>query len=209
MKRGVPTPSTYRVVAVPQARGGGWLFAPADTGTLGPALALLPDAETAPAAALWADALAREGIIVRMLPATADASLLRAAVALLRGTAGADTANVGTWASGAQAAALVEVLAGTGAPRVAFVIAQNAPMSPNSRVALRELKRRRVPLLGLYSGATATQRAAVLRNAMGGRRGATVRIYRTAGADLLVPTGQGPRFAPGLPGEVVEWLRGR
>ncbi len=217
VKRGGPTPSTYRVVAVPRARGGGWLFAPSDTGTLGPALALLPDAETAPAAALWADALAREGVIVLVLPApttepataTADASLLRAAVALLRGTAGADTANVGTWASGAQAAALVEVLAGTNAPRVAFVIAQNAPISSSSRAALRELKRRKVPLLGLYSGATATQRAAVLRTAMGSRRGATVRTYRTAGADLLVPTEQGPRFAPGLPGEVVEWLRGQ
>ena len=209
VRRGVPTPSTYRVVAVPQAHGGGWLFAPADTGTLGPALALLPDAETAPAAALWADALAREGIIVRMLPATANASLLGAAVTLLRGTAGADTTNVGTWASGAQAAALVEVLAGTSAPRVAFVIAQNALMDPSSRAALRELKRRKVPLLGLYSGATATQRAAVLGNAMAGRRGTTVRIYRAAGADLLVPTGQGPRFAQGLPGEVVEWLRGR
>ncbi|MFC7666936.1 hypothetical protein ACFQT0_05515 [Hymenobacter humi] len=213
LKRGMPTPSTYRVEQVPQGTGAAWLFSPSDTSTPGAALALLPDTETAPAAALWADALAREGVIVLVLPAAdsataaAEAPRLQTALSLLRSTAGADTATIGAWASGARAAALAQVLANPGGPRVAFFMSQNADIDPASRAAFRELRKRKLPLLGLYGGAAANQRAAALRNALGGRRGALVRAYRTAGPDLLVPDGLSPRFGPGLPNEVVEWLR--
>ena len=215
VKRGVPTPSTYRAKEVPQATGSAWLFAPADTGTLGAALALLPDAETAPTAAIWADALAREGIIVLLLPAADSATIatetprLRAALRLLRGTAGADTTNVGVWAAGRRAAAVAQVLAGATRPRLAFLIAQNADFDAASRDAFRELVRRKIPLLGLYGGPTAVRRAAALRQATGSRRGAMVRHYPSPGLDLLLPGPMSPRFAPGLPADVVEWLQGK
>lgn len=214
VKRGVPTPSAYRVGQVPQPTGAAWLFAPSDAGTPGAALVLLPDSETKMAAALWADALARQGIIVLVLQAADSATAatetprLQAALRLLRGTAGADTTNVGAWAAGARAAVLAQVLATVGGPRAAFVIAQNAVVDAAGRTALRELRRRKLPVLGLYGG-TASPRAAAMRNALGGRRGATVRTYRTAGADLLVPGGLNPHFGPGLPGDVVTWLRER
>ncbi|HEX8329617.1 MAG TPA: hypothetical protein VF629_18915 [Hymenobacter sp.] len=215
LKRGMPTPSTYRVEEVPQPNGTAWLFAPSDTGTLGTALALLPDAATAPAAALWADALAREGVIVLVLPAADSATAadegprVQAAVRLLRNTAGADTADVGAWAAGPRAAVLPQVLTAANAPRVAFAIAQNPELDAASQAALRELKNRKLPLLGLYGGPSATQRATALRNAFGGRRGITIRTYRAAGTDLFVGEGLSPRFATGLPMELMEWLRGR
>ena len=215
VKRGVPTPSTYRAEEVPQATGSAWLFAPADTGTPGAALALLPDAETAPTAALWADALAREGIIVLLLPAAdsataaAEAPRLQTALRLLRGTAGADTANVGVWAAGRRAAAVAQMLAGSTGPRLAFLIAQNADYDAAGRDAFRELARRKTPLLGLYGGPAAARRAAALRQATGGRRGTTVRQYSTPGLDLLLSGPMSPRFAPGLPTDVVEWLQGK
>ncbi|MBH8560018.1 hypothetical protein [Hymenobacter negativus] len=213
VKRGVPTPSTYRAEEVPQATGSAWLFTPADTGTPGAALALLPDAETAPTAAIWADALAREGLIVLLLPPTdsataaAETPRLLAAVRLLRGTAGADTANVGVWATGARAAAVAQLLTTAEAPRVAFLMAHNMAVGPASNAVLRELRRRKLAVLGLYGGTTASQRATALRNALGGRRGGTVLTFRTAGPDLLRP--DGGAFGPGLPGAVVEWLQGK
>ncbi|MBF9238505.1 hypothetical protein I2I05_13955 [Hymenobacter sp. BT683] len=214
LKRGAPTPSTYRVEELPQDNGSAWLFSPSDTGTPGAALLLLPDAATAPAAALWADALAREGLIVLVLPATdsaappAEAPRLQAALRLLRSTPGADTASIGVWATGGRASAVAQVLAAPDGPRTAFVIAQNAALDPTGRDAFRALKKRKLPVLGLFGGAAFNQQAATLRNALGGRRGATVRTYRTTGPDLLIPDGLSPRFGPGLPNEVVEWLRG-
>jgi hypothetical protein len=216
VKRGVPTPSTYRVEELPQASGSAWLFAPSDTGTAGAALALLPTSATASATALWADALAREGIIVLVLPvadsatAATETPRLQAALRLLRGTAGADTANVGIWAVGARAAATAAAVAAPGGPRATFIIAQNTDLDPATKAAFRELRNRKMPVLGLYGGPAATQKAALLRNLLGGRRSqAVARAYRGAGADLLVPGGLSRGFGPGLPGEVVEWLRGK
>lgn len=215
VKRGIPTPSVYHVEEVPQATGSAWLFVPSDTSTPGPALALLPDAQTGPTAALWADALAREGVIVLVLPvpdsakALADASPLPAAIRLLRSTAGADTSNVGVWAVGAQAAAVAQLLARPNHLPVAYLITQNAEIDLANRVAFRELRSRQVPLLGLYGGGASARRAGALRSVLGRGRGVAVRSYRTTAPDLLVPGGLGPRFGPGLPGEVVEWLRGR
>ena len=214
VRRGPPNPSAYRVAAGPEP-GPAWLFAPADTGTAGPALALLPDAATAPAAALWADALAREGVIVLVLPAAdsatapAERARVRAALRLLRGTAGADTANVGLWAAGARAGGVAQLLAEADGPRPAFFIAQNAVLGPAARAAVRELGHRKLPVLGLAGGEAAARRVSELREALGGgRRAGAGRAYRSAGPDLLVPGSLGPRFGPGLPADVVEWLRG-
>jgi hypothetical protein len=214
LKRGGPTPSTYRVEEVPQANGTAWLFAPADAGTLGPALALLPDSATAAAAPLWADALAREGVIVLVLPAAAatpetEASRLQTALRLLRNTPGADTAYVGAWAAGPRASAVAQALAAPTGLRVAYFLAQNPLAGPEVRVAMRELRNQKVPVLGLCGGTDATTQAAALRSALGGRRGASVRAYRQAGPDLLVAGELGPQLAPGLPGEVLNWLRER
>ena len=215
VKRGAPTPSTYRVEQIPQMSGSAWLFAPSDTGTPGAALALLPTTETMLAAALWADALAREGIIVLVLPAvdsataTTEAPRLQTALGLLRGIAGADTANVGVWATGTRAAPMAQVIAGVNSPRVAYFIAQNAGIDVAGRTAFRELRRRKVPVLSLYGGQSSAQGATARRNVLGGRRSSAVRNYRTAGLDLLIPGGRIPRFGPGLPGDVVEWLRGQ
>lgn len=209
VRRGLPTPTGYRVEEVPQARGSAWLFAPADVRTPGPALALLPEAATAPAGALWADALARDGLTVLLLPAADTAGpattgpLLRAAHRLLHNTAGTDTANLGTWASGACADAVARALAAPGGPRTAFFILQNAPLAAGSRAAYRELARRQLPVLGLYGGPGAAVEAARLREAL---RGQPVHSYRTAGPDLLVPGPVGRTFAPGLPGEVTQWV---
>jgi hypothetical protein len=213
VKRGEPTASTYRVEEIPQATGSAWLFAPSDTGTPGPALIMLPDTATAAAAALWADGLARDGIIVLVLPAAdstgapAEMPRLQAAVRLLRNTPGADTTKVGAWATGARATALAEVRATPASPRLAFIIAQNAETSPAARAAFRELTKRKLPVLGLYGGAAATQRAAALRTALGGKRNSAVRAYRAAGPDLLVPGRGYPQFASGLPDDVAAWLR--
>ena len=215
LKRGMPTPSTYRVEELAQDAGSAWLFSPSDTGTPGAALALLPDTETAPAAVLWADALAREGIIVLLLPAVDSTSApletprLQMALNLLRATPGADTTSIGVWAAGTRATALAEILTAPDGPRAAFVIAQNVSVGPGTRTAFRELKKQKIPLLALYGGDNATQRAAPMRNAIGGRRGAQVRTYRGTGPDLLLPAALGSRFGPGLPNEVVEWLRGQ
>ena len=215
VKRGSPTPTAYRVEEMPQTTGSAWLFTPADTGTQGPALALLPDSAAAPAAALWADALAREGVIVLVLPvadsasAVAETPRLQAALRLLRNTAGADTANVGVWAAGARAAAVAQAVGVPGAPRVAFVITQNATIDPPTRAAFRELKARKLPLLGLQSGPGAAPRAAAQRTAAGGRGRAAVLVYRSARLDLLVPGRLSASLAPGLPGDVMQWLRAK
>ena len=214
VKRGTPTPSTYHVEELPQGTGSAWLFAPADTGTPGPALALLPTAATAATAALWADALAREGTIVLVLPAAdstaaeTEAPRLQSALQLLRSTAGADTATIGVWACGSRGPAVAQALQKPGA-RVAFLIIQNAEVDAAGREVFRELRSSKLPVLGLYSGPAAARQAADLRNALGGRRGATVQTYRNAGPDLLVPGGTVPQFGSGLPGNVVEWLRAR
>jgi hypothetical protein len=133
---------------------------------------------------------------------------LQAGLRLLRSTPGADTASVGAWASGARALAVAQALASPDRPRLAFFMAQNAEVSAADRPLFRELNKYKLPLLGLYSGANSARQASALRNALGGSRRATVRTYRAAGPDLLVPGGPSPRFAAGLPGEIVEWLRG-
>lgn len=211
VRRGPPTPTAYRVEEVPQAQGSAWLFAPADVQTVGPGLALLPDAVTGPSAATWADALAREGLAVLLLPAADSAgpataaAQLRAARRLLRNTAGVDTANLGIWATGPRADAAALALAAPWGPSMAFFIVQNAPAAAASRDAYRALARQKLPVLGLYGG-SGTSSAAAAASLRGALRSPAVRTYRTAGPDLLVPGPGGPTFAPGLPDAVVQWL---
>lgn len=228
LKRGAPLARTYRVGKAPSANGPFWLFAPADTSTPGPALVLLPDASTAPTAALWADALARNGIITLLLPASDSTSFtndsttlttesfLQGALVALHHTAGADTANIGMWAAGVQPLRMTGGLFLTQAimqrrrnPNarnlsLSFLIAQNARLDAHSRMVLQQMKLNQVPVLGLYGGGGA-RAAAKLQQALGRRRGA-VRVYRGTGPDLLVPGGVSPRFGAGLPEDVVRWL---
>jgi len=204
VKRGPPAPSTYHVEELPQGTGGSaWLFAHADTRTPGAALALLPDSTTVAAAPLWADALAREGIVVLVLPVADSTTGLAQARALLRHLPGVDTTSIGVWAAGRRATALARELAAAGtAP--AFAILQNVA---NDRSALRILRHQQLPVLGLCGGAPAAE-AGRLRAALGGR-GNAVLSFPNAAADLRLPSGFGPHFGPGLPGAVVEWLRQR
>jgi hypothetical protein len=210
VRRGQPAPSTYRVEELPQAAGSAWLFAPSDVRTPGPALALLPDSATALAAPLWADALAREGVIVLVLPMADSATTgLAAGLRLLRDTPGADAATIGVWAAGARAETLAQELAVPNGLKVNFVVAQNTIVSPEARAHFRELLRQKLPVLGVYGGPSSLAlQAPRLRAALGGKR-KTVLVYREAGPDLLVPGTLGTRFAPGLPDEVVSWLRAR
>ena len=213
LKRGEPDPSSYRVGLVPLAGEPSWLFTPTDTGTPGAALALLPDAATVAAAALWADALARAGIIVLLLPPADSAAIttatetprLLAALRQLRATPGADTTSLGAWVAGSRATA---VAAAPGL-RLGFFIAQNAVIDAATRPVFRELRNRKLPVLGLYGGPDAVQRAAQLRAAVGTRRGNLVRSYRATDATLLTGAGLNVRFGSALPDEVVEWVRSR
>ncbi len=212
VKRGPPDPSTYRVEEFPQPGGGSaWRYAPADTSTAGPALALLPDAATAAAAPLWADALARNGFVVLLLPPTDSTSLvlaaghLRMSLRRLRATAGADPAHLGVWAAGRRAGTMAEVLAADSIP-VAFFVAQNVELTAAAKAAFHHLGTHKLPVLGLFGGSDADL-AGALRGVLG-RRG-TVLLRRAAGADLLVPGPLGPTLGPGLPGAVAEWLRGQ
>jgi hypothetical protein len=207
VKRGPPTPSTYRIEELPQPQGAAWLYAPADTQTPGAALALLPDSATVAAAPLWADALAREGFIVLVLPVADSTTGLTPAQQLLRTTPGADTAAIGVWAAGRRATALARELAAQ-QRRTAFFVAQNVLVSKAGRTTFHTLQQQRLPVLGLYGGPALGAEAGRLRAALGGRR-STVRHYRDAAPDLRVPGGFGPHFGPGLPEEVVEWLRGQ
>ncbi|MBD2724729.1 alpha/beta hydrolase family protein [Hymenobacter armeniacus] len=221
LKRGTPRPRTYRVEKSPGPNGPFWLFAPADTSTPGPALVLLPDSGTSPTAALWADALARNGIVTLLLPApdttVSSVGFLENALDVLHYAPGVDTANVGVWAAGTQPLAYVGGLPISRSLRqrrmrpndarnlhLSFFIAQNAQLDDASRAAFQNMKAERVPVLGLYGGGNA-RAAAALQRVLGGRRG-TVRVYRGTGPDLLVPGDVSPSFGAGLPEDVLQWL---
>ena len=64
-------------------------------------------------------------------------------------------------------------------------------------------------ILGVYGGPAATQQAAALRTALSGRSRNAVRAYRGTGSNLLITGTLGPAFAPGLPNDLLEWLRGK
>lgn len=194
VRRGEPAPAVYRVRrdAVAGTNGPALLFSPADESLPGLALALLPASATAAEAPAWADALARQGHTVLLLPPadTLTAPTLANALALLRRTAGVDTARVGAWLGGRRAAYLPQVLAENTASRPAFVVVQDAPAPAlPTRPGWRTLARRGA-VLALYAPTQASA-GAQMRALLGG--GQRVRVGTAA---QLRPV-------------VGEWLRGR
>jgi hypothetical protein len=195
VRRGPPEPAVYRVRhdEVPGSVGEALLFSPADESLPGAALAIFPTATMAGTAPAWADALARQGYTVLLLPAadTLSTPALTAALAYLRRTPGVDTAQVGTWAAGRRADLLATLLTQPEAPRSAFVITQEAPAPTAAmRGAWRTLAQRQ-RVLGVYDASDATTaKASIALRAALGRPGRVLR-------------GQGP----GLTSGVATWLR--
>ena len=200
VRRGPPTPAIYRVRPdeVPGSPGQALLFSPADESLAGAALAVFPTAATASTSPAWADALARQGFTVLLLPAadTLDAHALTAALGYLRRTPGVDTARVGTWAAGHRAELLAALLATPAAlpAAPAFVVAQGAPLPSASMRGTWRTLGQRTQVLGLYEAtdATTTRAASGLQAALGGRR---ARIVRGSGPEAII--------------KVNDWLRER
>ncbi|TDN39724.1 hypothetical protein A8B98_17265 [Hymenobacter sp. UV11] len=174
VRRGPPEPAVYRVRRdeVAGTNGPALLFSPADESLPGLALAFFPTPSTAAEGPVWADALAREGHTVLLLPAadTLTAPALANSLALLRRTAGVDTARVGAWLGGRAASQLPLLYADNTASRPAFVVVQELPTPPlAARRAWRDLAQRK-PLLAVYSTAQSKADAAGGRALLGGQR---------------------------------------
>jgi len=192
LRRGEPEPAVYRVRRdeVAGTSGPALLFSPADESLPGLALALFPTPGTAPAAPAWADALARQGHTVLLLPPadTLAAPALANALALLRRTAGVDTARVGAWLSGRAAGLLPLLLAENTASRPAFVLVQNMPAPPLATRrewhALAQPKR----LLALYDPSQPKAEVAQARALLG-----RPRVRQAPAAELQK--------------QVIDWLR--
>jgi hypothetical protein len=131
VRRGDPEPAVYRVRRdeVAGTTAPALLFSPADESLPGLALAFFPSTTDAQAGPAWADALARQGHTVLLLPPADSlaAPALANALALLRRTAGVDTARVGTWVSGPAAGLLPLLLAENTASRPTFMVVQDMP----------------------------------------------------------------------------------
>jgi hypothetical protein len=198
LRRGPPEPTVYRVrrdeVAGPS--GTTLLFSPADESMLGGALALFPTPLSATNAPTWADALARQGYTVLLLPAADSLSplALTAALTYLRRTPGVDTARVGAWATGSRATQLATLLTQPDVlnPQPAFVVAQEVPAPDAASRRTWHTLGQGGRVLGVYESTDATTASAAnsLRLALGGRRGQVVR-------------GQGKALIT----NVVDWLR--
>jgi hypothetical protein len=198
LRRGPAEPAVYRVrrdeIAGPT--GTALLFSPADETLPGIAMAVFPTPGTASQAPSWADALAREGYTVLLLPAadTLTSPHVAAALTYLHRTPGVDTARIGAWAAGTRAPLLAMMLTepNLGSPRPAFVIVQGAPFpTAASRPTWRTLARTQ-KVLGLYEATDAP----TVRTANGLR-------VALANPQARVLRGQGS----GLVESVVGWLR--
>jgi hypothetical protein len=198
LRRGPAEPAVYRVqrdeIAGPS--GQALLFSPADETLPGIAMAVFPTPATAPKAPGWADALAREGYTVLLLPAadTLAPAHLAAALTYLHRTPGVDTARIGAWAAGTRASLLAAMLTAPnlGGPRPAFVLVQDAPLpTAATRPTWRTLARTE-RVLGFYEATDAP----TVRTANGLRTA-------LASPQARVLRGQGT----GLVEAVVGWLR--
>lgn len=199
VRRGPPEPAVYRVRRdeITGPAGEALLFSPADESLPGAAVALFPTTATAGTSPAWADALAREGYTVLLLPA-ADSltpAALTTALAYLRRTPGVDTTQVGAWAAGQRAGVLATLLTqpATLHPAPAFVIAQDAPAPDAALRGAWHTLAQRSRVLGVYntSDVTTAKATSALRGALG-RPGRVLR-------------GQGPS----LTGSVATWLHER
>lgn len=194
LRRGDPEPATYRVVRPHEAELGeeALLFSPADESTPGPAVAIYADSASAASTPITADALARQGYAVLLLPAadSLTAADVLAATTQLRLTPGVDTANIGVWAMGNRASALAQLWANsvTG-PRLKFVVVQGAKVRRELRPAWRALLAQRVPLLVVPAPNSPAGQAAAWRATVRGSRRAKV---MRPGTDLTA---------------IVNWLR--
>jgi hypothetical protein len=194
VRRGPPEPAVYRVRRdeVAGTHGPALLFSPADESLPGPALAFFPTPATAAEGPVWADALAREGYTVLLLPAadTLAAPALAYSLALLRRTAGVDTARVGAWLGGRTANQLPLIFAENPASRPAFVVVQELPPPPPAaRRAWHDLAQH-TPLLAVYGVAQSKAAAVGRRVLLGGQR-----VQQGSQASLLP--------------QVITWLKAR
>lgn len=194
VRRGEPEPAVYQVRRdeVAGTSGPALLFSPADESLPGLALAFFPTKASAAAAPAWADALARQGHTVLLLPAadTLAAPALANALALLRRTAGVDTARVGAWVGGLAAGQLPLLLAENTASRPSFVVVQDAPSPTQASRAAWKTLAQRGQLLAIYDPSQPRAAVAALRAVVGAQR---VR--------------QAPAAA--LQGQVIDWLHSR
>jgi hypothetical protein len=154
VRRGEPEPAVYRVRhdEVAGTSGPALLFSPADESLPGLALALFTTPGLALTGPSWADALARQGHTVLLLPPadTLAAPALANALALLRRTPGVDTARVGAWVSGRPAGLLPLLLAENTASPPAFVLMQAMPAPPLATRAAWHTLAQRGHLLSVY-----------------------------------------------------------
>jgi hypothetical protein len=194
VRRGEPEPAVYRVRRdeVAGTTASALLFSPADESLPGLALALFPSSGNAQAGPAWADALARQGHTVLLLPPADSlaAPALANALALLRRTAGVDTARVGAWVSGPAAGLLPLLLAENTASRPTFMIVQDMPVPPLAVRRDWHALAQQGSLLAVYDAAQPKAAVAQARTLLGARR------VRQAPANTLQ-------------GQVIDWLRER
>lgn len=194
LRRGEPEPAVYRVRRdeVAGTSGLALLFSPADESLPGLALALFPTPGTAPAAPAWADALARQGHTVLLLPPadTLAAPTLANALALLRRTPGVDTARVGAWVSGRPAGLLPLLLTENTASRPSFVVVQAMPAPPLATRHAWQTLAQRGRLLAIYEADQPKPEVAQARALLGRQR-----VRQAVGTSLQK--------------QVIDWLRER
>jgi len=194
VRRGNPEPAVYRVRRdeVAGTAAPALLFSPADESLPGLALAFFPSTADTQAGPAWADALARQGHTVLLLPPTDSlaAPALANALALLRRTAGVDTARVGAWVGGPAAGLLPLILAENTASRPTFVVVQDMPAPPLAVRRDWQALAQRGQVLALYAPGQLKMDVVQARALLGRQR---VR-QATAGA---------------LQSQVLDWLRER
>jgi hypothetical protein len=194
VRRGDPEPAVYRVRRdeVAGATAPALLFSPADESLPGLALAFFPSTTDAQAGPAWADALARQGHTVLLLPPADSlaAPALANALALLRRTAGVDTARVGAWVSGPAAGLLPLVLAENTASRPTFVVVQDMPPPPLAVRRDWQALAQQGQVLAVYDAAQPKAAVAQARALLSPRR------VRQASATALQ-------------GQLTDWLRER
>ncbi|UOR05315.1 hypothetical protein MUN82_20580 [Hymenobacter aerilatus] len=202
------------------------LLIPQDTAQRYPAVVLLPDQATAGAAATRADLLARHGFAVLLLPAVATDSATAAdslayhtasaGLAACRTESSIDTARVGLWVRGANAA-LATRAALQAQPNCRFTVLEGVPVQTRAQAQPYQLLGRKMPVLGIYGAADTTLNVQgsvrYLRPALRGRA-STVRLYPKANRNLTVvgyTTAQGqwqwPQPAPNFVNDLLTWLR--
>lgn len=194
VRRGDPEPAVYRVRRdeVAGTTAPALLFSPADESLPGLALAFFPSTTDAQAGPAWADALARQGHTVLLLPPadSLSAPALANGLALLRRTAGVDTARVGAWVSGPAAGLLPLALAENTASRPTFVVVQAMPAPPLAVRRDWQALARRSQVLALYEPGQLKMDVVQARALLGRQR------VRQAAAG-------------GLQSQVLDWLRER